>query len=242
MDLATPAFAVTAPAARRAKSCVLGVRRPRVSTVATPRMQAAGRGRPRPVAVRERTQVGDTVAVSIERPARDIRTVRASVLVRAPMDCVWTLLSDYGALATHIPNLAESDVQRVYVGGARVSQCGAQNILGFTFRASVVLEMRELFGDAGEWCAIDFDRVRSDDFKLFHGTWRLERVSHAVTALFYDVTLSPLGLVPVRAIEWRISEDVPANMRAVKQICERRHRAAIADARRAGRGGSGTLG
>lgn len=175
------------------------------------------------------------VSVNLERPSRDTRTVRASVSIRAPLDVVWNLLSDYSALSTHIPNLAESDQLRVMPNGlVRVRQCGTQSILGFTFRAAVTLDMREVQRTDKDARAIEFRRSPDDDadFKAFHGVWKLARVTPSETALYYDVTLSPKGLVPVQAIEWRISEDVPANVEAVKRVCENRFRAANAEDRR----------
>lgn len=95
--------------------------------------------------------------------------------------------------------------------------------------------MREVQPDSTRCRAIEFNRVTSNDFKAFDGVWKIDSIDDNTCALYYHVTVSPRGLVPVRAIEWRISEDVPANMAAVKRICETRHRAAVADARRARR-------
>ena len=37
------------------------------------------------------------------------------------------------------------------------------------------------------------------------------------TKLVYRVDITPKGLVPIPALEWRIREDVPSNLAAVKQ-------------------------
>lgn len=60
----------------------------------------------------------------------------------------------------------------------------------------------------------------------------MERVDSTRTALYYTVSIVPKGLVPVKAIEWRIAEDVPQNMDAVRRECERRRRVAVAAGRR----------
>lgn len=207
-------------------TCCLTPRRPRqpIVAVATAPRYTISKSRP-----------SADVSVSISRPARDVRRVNAAVLIRAPIETVWSLLSDYSQLDTHIPNLAESTVLGPLRAGARVRQCGAQTILGFTFKAAVTLDMAEIQRDDEIVRAIEFRRSANDngDFKAFHGVWKLDAVSPSETALYYDVSVSPKGLVPVRAIEWRISEDVPANMDAVKRICESRYRSAAADARRA---------
>lgn len=184
------------------------------------------------------------VSVVLERPTRDTRTVLASVLIRTPLETVWGLLSDYSELATHIPNLALSDVLRTLPNGTvRVRQCGTQSIMGFTFKAAVTLDMRQVQPTDKDARAIEFRRAPDDDdnnnnnadFKAFHGVWKLARVTATETALYYDVTVSPKGLVPVQAIEWRISEDVPANVEAVKRVCENRYRAKVAQDRRSRR-------
>ena len=86
--------------------------------------------------------------------------------------------------------------------------------------------------DSSSCRAIEFSLVESRDFCEFYGVWKMDKVDDMRTALYYTVSISPRGLVPVRAIEWRIGEDVPENMEAVKRECEARRRAATAEARR----------
>ena len=172
------------------------------------------------------------VRVEIEAPAPNRRDISANNLINAPMHMVWDLLSDYSHLADYIPNLMVSDVKPHPRGGIRVEQCGAQKILGFQFRASLVMDMTEVNPQSAEWRAINFDLVSSRDFRQFQGVWRMERVDENRTALYYCVSIVPKGLVPVRAIEWRISEDVPENMNAVRLECERKRRLSVAADRR----------
>ena len=40
------------------------------------------------------------------------------------------------------------------------------------------------------------------------------------TRLSYAVDITPKGVVPVPAIEWRIREDVPSNLQALKTAVE----------------------
>lgn len=104
-------------------------------------------------------------------------------------------------------------------------------MLGFEFRASLIMDMVEVNERSSEWRAIEFGLVESRDFNEFEGVWRMRDVD-GKTALYYEVNIVPRGLIPVRAIEWRISEDVPENMDAVRLECERRRRIAVADGRR----------
>lgn len=169
------------------------------------------------------------VKVLIDAPARNKRTITASNLISAPLPIIWELLSDYNRLADYIPNLALSERRLHPANGIRVEQCGAQNILGFEFRASLTMDMKEVNGRSQEWRAIEFGLVTSRDFKEFEGVWRMEAVEQNKTALYYSVNIVPKGLVPVRAIEWRISEDVPGNLNAIRQECERRRRNIVAE-------------
>lgn len=169
------------------------------------------------------------VKVLIDAPARNKRTITASNLINAPLPVVWELLSDYNSLADYIPNLALSELRTHPTNGIRVEQCGAQSILGFEFRASLTMEMKERNRCSQDWRAIEFGLVTSRDFQEFHGMWKMKTIEQNKTALYYLVNIVPKGLVPVRAIEWRISEDVPGNMNAIRQECERRRRNIVAE-------------
>lgn len=169
----------------------------------------------------------------IERPAPNRRVVSAEALIHADLQTVWGVLSDYGRLAEYIPNLAMSEVRPRPGGGVRLEQCGVQKIFGFEFRAAVVMDMTEVGAKEKEARGIEFELVESRDFRVFQGVWGMERVDDGKTVLRYLVEIVPKGLVPVKAIEWRIGEDVPQNMEAVKRECEARTRSAKAAERRA---------
>lgn len=197
-------------------------------------MVASSRARKAPTSLKNH-DIGDVptqkVRVIIEAPARNKRRIAACNLINAPLEIVWDVLSDYGRLSQYIPNLAVSDLLLHPSGGIRVRQCGAQSILGFEFRASLVMDMTELNARSAESRAIQFGLVESRDFSEFSGVWRMEDIL-GKTALYYEVNIVPRGLVPVRAIEWRISEDVPGNMDAVRMECERRRRMNMARTRK----------
>lgn len=125
----------------------------------------------------------------------------------------------------------------------RLYQRGAQKIVGFEFGASVTMNMKEIANDLtvsnalppvdngrvvdggneryGKERIIEFKCVESLFFKGFDGEWKIsERVGaegKPECLLSYVVDVSPNGPVPVAALEWRIREDVPTNLRAVKK-------------------------
>lgn len=71
--------------------------------------------------------------------------------------------------------------------------------------------------------SIGFKCVDSQFFTEFDGTWRVVQMpdnpftGEAETTVSYTVDVRPKGPVPVAALEWRIREDVPTNLRAVKK-------------------------
>ncbi|KAL9187977.1 hypothetical protein ACHAXT_006355 [Thalassiosira profunda] len=70
---------------------------------------------------------------------------------------------------------------------------------------------------------IGFKCVDSQFFSEFDGTWRVVQMpdnpftGEKETTVSYTVDVRPKGPVPVGALEWRIREDVPTNLRAVKK-------------------------
>lgn len=158
--------------------------------------------------------------VSISNDAWNKRGISSAILIRASLPTVWSALTDYSRLSTFIPNLAYSK-QRVHpTGGIRLEQCGVQRIVGFQFKAAVVLDMTEVSPKDNNERAIDFTLASSRDFAAFFGTWRMSSVEGGGTWLEYNVNIQPKGLVPVKAVEWRIKEDVPNNLLAVRSYCE----------------------
>jgi len=111
-------------------------------------------------------------------------------------------------------------------------QKGAQKIVGFEFGASVTMDMAEhittipdpigggIAGEGGK--KISFKCVDSQFFSVFDGEWKVspttdpEDPSKPASLVEYVVDVRPRGPVPVQALEWRIREDVPTNLRAVK--------------------------
>ena len=169
----------------------------------------------------------ETDQVLIEAPARNCRHIYYGITVRASLPLVWQVLTDYEHLSEFIPNLALS--RRCYhpQGGTRLEQEGFQSVLGFRFRASVTLDMTELVDDAQHprRRSVLFDMVKSSDFTRFQGEWYLEAMQEeaevARTYLGYCVEVVPRGLIPVQLVEWRIREDLPSNLAAIKRYVER---------------------
>ena len=130
-------------------------------------------------------------------------------------------------------SLVESSRRPHPSGGIRLFQEGAQKIVGFDFRASLTMDMTELAEEgASRPTRINFVLVDSAMFAAFDGEWRVQPYSRVrsktdptrfeyKSKLSYRVNITPRGLVPVPALEWRIREDVPVNLKAVKVAAEK---------------------
>lgn len=121
----------------------------------------------------------------------------------------------------------------------RIFQEGAQKIVGFDFRASLTMDMTEEIENEGRAMAekktLFFKLAESSMFSSFDGNWsiryhsrvrELDSVSREFvfiykTMLTYSVLVKPKGPVPVIALEWRIKEDVPINLMAMKIASEK---------------------
>ena len=191
-------------------------------------------------AVEVRPEAADScelVAVRIERTSANSRRIFGEIVVPTPIQDVWSILTDYNRLAIHVPNLVESKIEQVQSGGdmgdgqfrCRLFQKGAQKIIGFEFGASVTMNMKEstrslppVRGSAMDERSISFQCVDSFFFQEFDGAWKAKEQVNPIsgdneTLLSYVVDVRPKGPVPVVALEWRIREDVPTNLRAVKK-------------------------
>jgi hypothetical protein len=181
----------------------------------------------------------ELVAVRIERPTSNSRRIMGDISIPGVVvDDVWSILTDYDRLSTHVTNLKESRVIRENNRGTRdgivslpgdgsykcqLYQVGAQKIIGFDFSASVTMDMTEriLTSSTSNARKIYFKCVDSQFFSEFDGSWTVQDQINSTTGekevlCSYDVLVRPKGPVPVAALEWRIREDVPTNLRSVK--------------------------
>eukprot|EP01038_Epipyxis_sp_PR26KG_P009691 gene9691-13044_t len=184
--------------------------------------------------------------VIIESPSMNSRKITASIIINCPMQTVWDILTDYNNLATHVPNLVQSYLVNSPTNGInnnnnnqlRLFQEGAQKIIGFDFRAALTMDMIEEKEDENRAMRgrnLTFKLIESKMFSSFDGNWSLRYHSRSKeydnrtqtyyyaykTKLTYCVYVRPKGPVPVIALEWRIKEDIPVNLAAVKLAAEK---------------------
>lgn len=100
----------------------------------------------------------ELVAVRIDRTSPNSRRIAGEIVVNASLMDVWSILTDYDNLSTHVPNLVASKrISGVSTGDAgdgsykcRLYQRGAQKIIGFEFGADVTMDMTESIVVAGK--------------------------------------------------------------------------------------------
>ena len=173
----------------------------------------------------------DHVLIGIEKTSPNSRRISGEMLMDISIADIWSILTDYDNLSTHVPNLVESRI--IDPVRNRVYQRGAQQIFGFEFGADVTMDMTERVDQKQpKKLAIDFKCVDSQFFSQFDGSWIVEEytndlsmassgletsTSNTITMVQYIVDVRPKGPVPVAALEWRIKEDVPTNVLAVSK-------------------------
>jgi ribosome-associated toxin RatA of RatAB toxin-antitoxin module len=153
------------------------------------------------------------VRVEIEKVAERQRKITGTIQIPQPPEIVWQVLTDYEGLADFIPNLAQSRRLEHPSGGIRVEQIGSQRLMKMNFSVRVVLDLEESFPKE-----INFEMVEGD-LKAFSGAWLLDSCSDAGKAgtnLCYRILVHPKITMPVGIIEQRLSQDLKANLVAIR--------------------------
>lgn len=155
----------------------------------------------------------DAVTVTVEKLAGRQRQLEAQIQLLHPLDRVWTVLTDYEALADFIPNLSHSRRLAHPEDGIRLEQVGQESALFLNFSARVVLDLTEVYPQA-----IHFQMVEGD-FRSFNGSWLLSTQDHLqpLTHLTYRLLIVPKLAMPVAAIEKRLRRNLAANLLAIRE-------------------------
>ncbi|KAL3504431.1 hypothetical protein ACH5RR_034272 [Cinchona calisaya] len=121
----------------------------------------------------------DDVEIWIEETGSNRRRIQSRVSVKASLQIVWNILTDYEKLADFIPGLAVSQVLQKTDSFARLFQIGQQDLaFGLKFKAKGVIDCYEKdlqnfpFGQRRD---IEFNMIEGD-FQLFQGKWSVEQV------------------------------------------------------------------
>ncbi|KAK4372383.1 hypothetical protein RND71_007767 [Anisodus tanguticus] len=179
----------------------------------------------------------DGVEIDIEKMGKNRRRIRSKVAVKASLQNVWEVLTDYERLADFIPGLAISQLLEKEPNFARLLQIGEQDLaFGLKFNAKGVIDcfekdLQDL--PTGQRRDIEFKMVEGD-FKKFEGKWSIEQCKTDSnkehdssvgqpfhTTLSYIVDVEPKLWLPVRVIEGRLCKEVKINLRSVRDEAQK---------------------
>ncbi len=109
--------------------------------------------------------------VIIEATSINSRKIKSNIEVNSNINNVWNVLTNYNNLSKFLPNLIQSYTLPSENNNIRLYQEGSQKILGFNFKASVILDIIEQFTPTFK--KIKFSLVESSMFSVFEGEWIL---------------------------------------------------------------------
>eukprot|EP00249_Psilotum_nudum_P012119 c23590_g1_i1 orf=1595-2620(+) len=176
---------------------------------------------------------GEYVKVIIQKTATNTRRISATIPIEAPLEVVWSVLTDYENLVDFIPGLAVSQLIERWDQGARLLQVAQQDLaFGLKFRAKGVLDICETPVEIlpyGVRRTIEFKMIEGD-FQVFQGTWSMEQVvetdlgnlkalkeTGGPTCLSYIVNVKPKYWLPVHLVESRLCSEIQVNLACVQE-------------------------
>lgn len=183
-----------------------------------------------------------SVEVDIQSPSTNARLISAAVSILAPVDATWEALTAYDKLGSFIPGLIENKVLEYKKNGCLLSQVASRRlpVIGLPFTARCVLDVREHPDGFSRRdallkvpatarrcirsCAKDISFIAvGGDFQEFRGLWSMQRDEEdsRITNLVYTLYVAPHPWLPVALMTKQVSEEVAANLLAVKDYLER---------------------
>ncbi|MCO5554272.1 hypothetical protein L7F22_007800 [Adiantum nelumboides] len=171
--------------------------------------------------------------LTIEPNGTNTRRIVVAISIDAPLETLWSVLTDYEGLANFLPGLAVCKVEDRWETGARLFQIGEQNIawgLKFSAKGVINVEERPIEVHSSSICRrIDFEMIEGD-FQIFKGTWQMEQVSDEMesplseavasssqgTVLTYVVDVQPKVWLPVRLVEGILSKEIQNNLLCIR--------------------------
>ncbi|MED6147573.1 hypothetical protein PIB30_045054 [Stylosanthes scabra] len=172
----------------------------------------------------------DGVYIEVVKLGKNSRRIQSRISVDAPLDTVWSILTDYERLADFIPSLAVSQLLQKSENYARLLQIGQQDLaFGIKFNAKGIVdcyekELETLVSSIKR--DIEFKMIEGD-FQVFEGKWSIlqqfnngsceeSQVREVNTTLSYIVDIKPKLWLPVHLIEGRLCKEIKRNLVAVR--------------------------
>ncbi len=134
----------------------------------------------------------------------------ARIIIPAPLEVVWTVITDYEKLPEFIPDMKLSKVIERKDSETILRQQGESRFLMFHFNVEVIIKLIEQ-----RYHNIEFDLV-SGDFDYFEGEWKIESIGDKETMLTYTLIAHPGFYAPKWVVRYMLKRDIPVRLKALR--------------------------
>lgn len=162
------------------------------------------------------SQPQDNLTVTEEVTLQEIETadgregVVARIIIPAPLEVVWTVITDYEKLPEFIPDMKLSKVIERKDSETILRQQGESRFLMFDFNVEVIIKLIEQ-----RYHNIKFNLV-SGDFDYFEGEWKTESIGDKKTMLIYTLLAHPKFYAPKWVVRYMMKRDIPVRLKALR--------------------------
>ena len=139
------------------------------------------------------------------------RRVSGGVLVQAPPEAVWSIITDYEGMPDMIPNILSNVVRREKsTGRVMIEQ---ESLL--SSRMNLIVSMALEAIEKPQQQKLELRRVSGHGFLEFDAAYTLVPRGDGTTYLRYEVELVPCPIFPLPLVERKIRKEVPKMLHAV---------------------------
>jgi len=138
------------------------------------------------------------------------------VLITAPVDTTWKVLTDYNRFKDFLPGVVSSRILETSGNQTVFEQVNSVKVFLFTQKSRLVVAASKQYPKQ-----IDF-RLKEGDIKSLIGVWKLEPVSSSQVLITQEVTFDPGDLVPRNLVFKIYKTALTDSLKAIKKETERR--------------------
>lgn len=138
------------------------------------------------------------------------------ILVTAPMDTAWNVVTDYNHFKDFLPGVVSSHILAAQGNRIVFEQINVVKLLLFSQKSRLVV-----IADKQYPRQIDF-RLKEGEIKSLNGIWKLDAISSSQVLITQDVSFDPGNSAP-RGLAFNIYKNaLVASLKAIRQETERR--------------------
>ena len=145
------------------------------------------------------------------------RRVSGGIVVEAPAQAIWDVLTAYEQLPEVVPNVLSNVVTRHPDGAVTIEQSSL-----LSRRLNLVTEMTLKVEADEEARSLVLTRTAGHGFLEFVGSYTLQPQANGATYLQYMVELVPCPIFPLPIVETKIRKEVPKMLLAVRDAARSR--------------------